>query len=212
MIEIYLLKLTSLLEMPVEKFLKYFTEKRREKILRYKFTADRNRTLWTELLVRSIIAKKISRPIEEVLIERDELGKPYVVNSKFKISLAHSENWAACSVGEVPSGIDVEENFADALAIAQNFFTPQEYQQLCNVDGWTRAEKFLSLWTIKESFVKFTGCGIDENFNSIDSTQILADNVGKNFFVDKAVIGVYTERDNLPKNFTIIPQNFFDEF
>ena len=124
--------------MPVEKFLKYFTVRRQEKILRYKFTADRNRTLWTELLVRSVIAKKISRPIEEVLIERDELGKPYVVNSEFKISLAHSENWAACSVGEVPSGIDVEENFADALAIAQNFFTAQEYRQLCNVDGRAR--------------------------------------------------------------------------
>ncbi|MBQ6297881.1 MAG: hypothetical protein IJK81_09400 [Selenomonadaceae bacterium] len=77
--------LTSRFEKPVEKFLKYFTARRQEKILRY----------------------KIYRPIEEVLIERDKLGKPYVVNSKFKIT------------------------------ITQNFFTAQDYQQLCNVDGWT---------------------------------------------------------------------------
>lgn len=61
--------------------------------------------------------KKMSRTIEEIQIERDHSGKPYVVDSKLKISLAHSKNWAACSIDEVASGIDVEENFADALAV-----------------------------------------------------------------------------------------------
>lgn len=205
MIEVYLLKLTDRLQEPVEKFLHYFTPKRREKILQYQFTADRNRTLWTELLVRSVIAKKFSLPIEEIQIERDMNGKPYVVDSRLMISLAHSANWAACSVGEVPSGVDVEEDFTDALTVAENFFTAQEYQQVCNVNGWARAEKFLSLWTIKESFAKFTGRGIDENFNAIDALEILSGRgaiVGKNFFVNKAVVGVCSLRGYLPENFT----------
>ena len=152
--------------------------------------------------MRSVIAKKISRSIEEIQIERDENGKPYVVDSRLMISLAHSANWAACSVGEVPSGVDVEEDFTDALAVAKNFFTAQEYRQVCNVDGWARAEKFLSLWTIKESFAKFIGRGIDENFNDIDALEILSGNgavVGKNFLVDRAVVGLCTECGNLPE-------------
>ena len=122
------------------------------------------------------------------------------------ISLAHSKNWAACSVGEVPSGIDVEEDSADALAIAENFFTAQEYQQLCKLDGVTRAEKFLSIWTIKESFAKFTGRGMDNTFAAIDATEILSGNgkiVGKNFFLNGAVVGVCSERDCLSEYFSI---------
>ncbi|MBR0288530.1 MAG: hypothetical protein IJQ82_06080 [Selenomonadaceae bacterium] len=128
MIEVYLLKLTAQLEKPVEKFLHYFTARRQEKILRYQFAADRNRTLWAELLTRSIVAKKFSRPIEEIQIERDERGKPFIVDGFLMISLAHSKNFVSCSVGKVPSGVDVEEDFTDALAIAKNFFTAQEYQ------------------------------------------------------------------------------------
>ena len=210
MIEVYLLNLTSQLEKPVEKFLHYFTANRQKKILSYKFTADRNRTLWTELLVRSIIAKKMSRTIEEIQIERDNSGKPYVVDSKLKISLAHSKNWAACSVSEVASGIDVEENFADALAIAQNFFTAREYRQLCNLDGWAQAEKFLCFWTIKESFAKLTGRKLDDAL-TVDCSDILSGNnsiAGKNFFLNGAIVGVCTERNYLPKNFTFFEQTF----
>lgn len=215
MIEVYLLNLSDHLQEPVEKFLHYFTEQRQEKILQNRFTADRNRTIFAELLVRSVIAKKIFRPLEEIQIERDENGKPYVVDNRLMISLAHSANWAACSVGEVPSGVDVEEDFTDALTVAENFFTAQEYEQICKVDGWARAKKFLSLWTIKESFAKFTGRGIDENFNEIDALEILSGRgsiIGKNFFIGKAVVGVCTERGNSTENFTVIPQNFFAKF
>ncbi len=199
MVEVYLLNLADRLELPVEKYLRYFTAKRQEKILRYKFAADRNRTLWAELLARSIIAKKLSFTVEEVLIERDALGKPYVVDSEIKISLSHSKNWAACSIGEVASGVDVEEDFADALTLAENYFTAREYRELCELDGLARGEKFLSLWTIKESFAKMTGRNLDAALK-VDCANIL----GKNFFVGNAVVGVCAERGNLPENFKVV--------
>ena len=208
MIEVYLLNLADRLELPVEKYLRYFTPKRQEKILSYKFAADRNRTIWAELLARSIVAKKLSRPIEEVQIERDVSGKPYLVDSDLKISLSHSKNWAACSLGEVASGVDVEEDFTDALSLAENFFTAREYQQLCKLDGWAQAEKFLCFWTIKESFAKLTGCSLDAAL-SVDSSIIPA----KNFILDGAVLGVCSEHSALIINHltTKNPAELFDE-
>ena len=214
-IEVYLLRLAAQLEKPVEKFLHYFTAQRREKILRHKFMADRNRTIWAELLVRETIAKKMSCLIEDVQIERDENGKPCVVDNSLMISLAHSKNWAACSVGEVQSGVDVEEDFNDALVVAQNFFTAQEYRQLCNLNGRARAKKFLSFWTIKESFSKFTGRGIDDGFTAINALEILSGNgkvVGKNFFSNEMVVGICSARGFLPEKFNIVPENFFSRF
>ena len=211
MVTVHLFELKKHLRCPVEKFLHYFTPQRQENILRNKFTADRNRTIWAELLARSIIAKKISSPIEEIQIERENNGKPYVVDSRLMISLAHSANWVACSIGEVPSGVDVEEDFTDALSIAKNFFTTQEYNQIRNVDGLTRAKKFLSFWTIKESFAKFTGRGIDEDFNNIDALKILSGRgeiVGKNFFIGNVVAGICTKNGNLPTNFNLVMEIF----
>lgn len=207
MIEVYLLNLTDSLEEPVEKFLHYFSIKRQEKILSYKFTADRNRTIWAELLARSIVAKKMSRTIEEIQIERAPSGKPYVIDSALQISLAHSKNWAACSVGEVASGVDVEEECIDELSLAEFFFTTREYRQLCNLKGRARRENFLRLWTIKESFAKLTGRNLDAAL-TVDSADILSGRnsiVGKNFLLDKVVGGVCTEHSALPESFTCIP-------
>ena len=207
MIEVYLLNLTDSLQEPVEKFLHYFPIKRQEKILSYKFTADRNRTIWAELLARSIVAKKMSRTIEEIQIERDPGGKPYVIGSALQISLTHSKNWAACSVGEVASGVDVEEDSIDELSLAECFFTTREYQQLCNLKGQARKENFLRLWTIKESFAKLTGRNLDAAL-TVDSADILSGRnsiVGKNFLLDKGVVGVCTQPSALPESFTCIP-------
>ena len=196
MVEVFLMNLSDRLSAPVEKFLHFFTPRRREKILRHKFLADRNRTLWTELLVRSVISEKISRPLEKIFIERDKNGKPYVVGSNLKISLSHSENWAACSVGEISSGVDVEENFSDALDIAKNFFPAREYRELLNLDGRARAQKFLSLWTLKESFAKFSGRDLEDALK-------LENIVGKNFFIGSAVVGVSSPPETLPENFSV---------
>lgn len=215
MIEIYALKLTERLERPVESFLWLFPPERQGKIMSYRFSADRNRTLWAELLVRSVLAEKLSRPIEEIAIEQDERGKPYVFGGGWEISLSHSRNWAVCSIGEWPHGVDVEEDSASALMVARQFFTSQEYRAVESLDGQARARVFLQIWTIKESFVKLVGQGLDETFGQVDSRNLLAGNgriAGRNFSAGNAVIGLCAPRGTLPQEVDIVPQDFFKRF
>ena len=212
MIEIYALNLTERLEKPVETFLRFFSSERQKNILRYRFPADRNRTLWTELLVRSVLARKESRPMEEIAIERDGNGKPHAVGSPWEISLSHSKHWAVCSVGKTPSGVDVEEDSSDALMIAEHFFTAQERRSLQRLDRQERAEAFLRIWTVKESFVKLTGQGIEKVFDRVESAALLAENgstAGRNFRVCDAVIGICARPGTLSDDVVIVPQDFF---
>ena len=180
-VEVYFLHLKNFLDRPIEKYLHLFSDERREKILRYKFLADRNRTVWAELSARSIAAKKMSRTIEEITIVRDEKGKPYLLEGNLKISLSHSKNWAAVSIGETESGVDVEENFEDALGIAKNFFPAKEYLKLRSLPEEKLGENFLKLWTLKESYFKMTGI---ENFWETDCEKI----PGKNFILPEGAI------------------------
>lgn len=215
MIEVYALNLTDRLEKLVEKFLRFFLPERQEKILFYRFTADRNRTLWAELLVRYVLAKKESCPLEEISVWRDGRGKPHAESSSWEISLSHSRHWAVCSVGEMPSGVDVEEAAEDALAIARHFFTEREYRLIQALDEKNRAREFLRIWTIKESYAKYTGQGMDEAIAKRESAELLAGSgpiAGRNFVVDGAVIGLCGKREILPGEVCVVPSSFFVRF
>ena len=204
-IEIYLLKLAPMFNFPYENYLKHFSEARKQKILSYKHDSDRIRTLWAELLTRFAVAKKISRPIEDISIERDANGKPKIAENTLQISISHCKSFCACSLGEISSGIDVEEDFSAAIDVSKAFFAPNEYFLLKKLRGNDFARKFLSLWTLKESFAKFSGVGLSEELLRTDIEQFFAENIigGRNFYLSEgAVVGICTEKAFLPEKIT----------
>ena len=189
-VEIFAVNIAAQLNQPVDDWLKFFLPERREKILSYRFNADRNRTLWAELSVRYVVAEKFSCPFEKIQIYRNEKGKPHIKNFPVEISLSHAGDWIVCSVGEVQSGVDVEIDSRDALEIAERFFLPSEFEKIISLPQSLRERQFLIYWTLKESYFKLTG---DENFLQADCEKILAGTgkvIGKNFFLSGgAVIG-----------------------
>lgn len=190
-VKIFAVNIAAQLNQPVDDWLKFFLPERREKILSYRFNADRNRTLWAELLTRYAVAEKFSCPIEKVRVYRDATGKPHIFGLPVEISLSHSGNWVVCSVGEVKSGVDVETDSEEALGIAKRFFLPSEFEKIISLPQSLRDRQFLIYWTLKESYFKLTG---DENFLQADCEKILGGNervIGENSFLsDGAVVGV----------------------
>ena len=126
-INLFAVNISALLNSPIDDWLKYFSVERREKILSYRFNADRNRTVWSELLVRCVVSEKFSCPIEKVKVNRDTKGKPHIEELPVEISLSHAGNWVVCSIGAHSSGVDVEVDSTAALEIAKNFFLPKEF-------------------------------------------------------------------------------------
>lgn len=192
-INLFAVNISERLNQPVDDWLKYFSTERREKMLSYRFNADRNRTIWAELLTRYVVAEKFSCPFEKVQMYRDATGKPHIENLPAEISLSHAGNWVICSVGEVKSGVDVEIDSTDALEIAGRFFLRSEYEKIISLPDKLRGRQFLIYWTLKESYFKLTGAG---NFLQADCEKILSgasEIIGKNFFLsDGAVVGVCT--------------------
>ena len=197
-VNLFAVNISARLNAPIDDWLKYFSGKRQEKILSYRFNADRNRTVWAELLVRYVVAEKFSYPLEKVQVYRDAKGKPHIANLPVEISLSHTGNWVICSVGTNLSGVDVEIDSTDALGIAETFFLPSEYDKIISLPENLRGRQFLIYWTLKESYFKLTGA---ENFLQADCEKILggADAIiGKNFFLsDGAVVGICTYATNI---------------
>ncbi|MBQ9897507.1 MAG: 4'-phosphopantetheinyl transferase superfamily protein [Synergistaceae bacterium] len=198
--EIYIANIASRLDRPVDKYLKFFTPERQARIMRYKFNADRNRTLWAELLARKIISRKLNINFNKIIISRDESGKPFINNinnNKLNFSISHSGDYIAVSVGENLNGVDIETRARDNLDlnIAKRFFLPHEYNYLLNLnqDLQDLQTEFLKIWTLKESCLK---CLNLNEWTQVDTFQLLNSKynnaAGQNFILPdfKAVIGV----------------------
>ncbi|MCR5346616.1 MAG: 4'-phosphopantetheinyl transferase superfamily protein [Fretibacterium sp.] len=215
--DIYFLELSDHLESPVEPYLTYFTDERREAILRYRFPSDRNRTVWAELLARWLIGRETGQTAEDVSIMRDERGKPYC-GEGLHFSLSHSGPWVACSLGTEPNGVDVEMDRRIRLDIARHFFLPEEYETLkalslqgtkapqgLSPSGWQRA--FLCYWTLKESCLKYQGTGLSGDMRTVDCAALLRGEGplrGRNFDLPGGAVAGVVSTEALPACFALL--------
>ena len=126
-----------------------------------------------DILSRHFSAR--SHPLQEdPVVQRDSRGKPFLANlPQWHISVSHSGNRFLCAVSPVQIGIDVQEHKlmrgetgAQAASryckIARRFFHPAEAAYVAQ----SPHENFFSVWTAKESYVKYTGQGMDSHFDT----------------------------------------------
>ncbi|NLF79860.1 MAG: 4'-phosphopantetheinyl transferase superfamily protein, partial [Clostridia bacterium] len=94
----------------------------------------------------------------------EEHGKPYFAALPgLHFSLSHSGEYWLAAFAAAPLGIDIQRHQSCRKeAVAERFFHPEEAAWLRR-RGYTD-EDFFALWTAKESYVKYTGQGIDESF------------------------------------------------
>lgn len=102
-------------------------------------------------------------PGEETL-KRAPQGKPYFdVPGAPRFSVSHSGRVWGAAFSPDRIGFDVERMKArDWQSVAGRFFHPAEREMA--LSGGEAV--FFSLWTAKESYVKYLGTGIDEGFSS----------------------------------------------
>lgn len=116
------------------------------------------RCLAGEALLRKALGTK------EYTLQRHKAGKPRVRGREdFHFNLSHAGTWVVLAFGETPVGVDVEVPRAGfpVQRFAARFFAPEERDYVGADPG-----RFLQVWTGKESYLKFLGCGIDRELFS----------------------------------------------
>lgn len=128
--------------------------------------------------------------IREFSVGTDKYGKP-CLNSHPEIyfNISHSRGMAACAVGHVPLGIDVERIRPFRPSLAKRVLGEEERRDLenCGGDPEESANRFIRLWTLKESYAKADGRGLripmDEiRFSFLPGGKILCSRDGCGFW------------------------------
>ncbi len=113
-------------------------------------------------------AEETERVGADLTVMRPQYQKPYLkALPDVGISVSRSGEYWACVISMQQVGLDLQqENFSGTERIARRFFHPMEQAWLRE-----RPEDFFRVWTAKESYVKFTGEGVTDQFGDFSVAE-----------------------------------------
>ncbi len=92
-------------------------------------------------------------------------GKPVFKDSNIHFNISHTKNAAAVAVSDRPVGIDIQKIPGFNPKLADRICTDSELESLNNSDD--KAFLLYSFWSMRESYVKYTGEGMRKCFRDI---------------------------------------------
>ena len=108
------------------------------------------------------------------MLGRTEDGKPFLAGLPgLHFNLSHSGDYIACAFSDEEVGLDLQEHsrpHTSIVRIARRFFTAREYEAIQALpsdenaaspdNSACRLALFYRLWSIKEAYLKYLGCGL----------------------------------------------------
>lgn len=105
--------------------------------------------------------------IKNYKIYYNKYGKPYIKGIYFNIS--HTNNLSACVISDNEVGIDIEQITYNEK-VARKILTKNELDNLYLCSN--KAEMFTIYWTMKESYVKLLGIGLEYGLKNVDTEKL----------------------------------------
>jgi 4'-phosphopantetheinyl transferase len=144
----------------------------RARLARLSLEKVRREYLLGRALVRTALGRHLSAAREALRFSAGPHGKPLLIQPTgvgVDFNLAHTEGLLVAAVtfaGQV--GVDVEPTARPVnLDIADRYFAPSEIASLRALPQTAQVERFLTLWTLKEAYLKATGVGISGGLSAI---------------------------------------------
>ena len=172
---------------------KSLSDFRKRKCDRYKQIPDKARCVGAGMMLDIALS-------EYGLSERDSIyilgenGKPSIDgHPEICFNLSHSGDRVMCAISDTPVGCDVEKikPYRKNLdQIARRFFDENERKKIF-IDAPKEAEVFYQIWTLKESYIKYTGEGMKCSFESFS----VVDNLGEFAIKGNPDIGLISFKD-----------------
>ena len=122
----------------------------------------------SDKFARYALGKYLNINGNELVISKNQYGKPYLVNyPNVYFSISHTKGAIACAVSDNPVGVDIERIRKMDLRVSRYFFSQHEKDYIF-ASSEKANQRFTEVWTKKEAYLKFLGCGIKipaEKFN-----------------------------------------------
>ncbi|XP_063807636.1 L-aminoadipate-semialdehyde dehydrogenase-phosphopantetheinyl transferase isoform X2 [Pseudophryne corroboree] len=155
----------------------------KQRIGQFMFTRDAKAAMAGRLLIRKLIAEKLTIPWNKILLERTAKGKPFLANDiapqypNFNFNVSHQGDYAVLAAEpEHQVGVDVMKTDLPGSGSTEEFFrlmhrqfTEREWHSIRSMGSdWAQLDMFYRHWALKESFIKAIGVGLGFNLQRIE--------------------------------------------
>ncbi len=175
------------LDEKIKSYLSSFVD--REKLLKIesmRFSSDSKLRLYTHYIVGAYLEQKRMCKRGEIKYSYGKNGKPYVKGSNIKFNVSHSKNSLAVLFSSNDVGVDIESRRNVDLDIAKRYFTHSEQEYIFSEKN--NVQRFLYIWTRKESYLKYTGDGIFKKMCDIDVLSKQVGDITQTFVLGDSVV------------------------
>lgn len=139
---------------------------RQIKIDKMRFDKDKRLSLSVGALMDYGLRKYGLREAD-IEYETTKEGKPLIKgHNDIYFNATHSGEYAAVCFSATPVGIDIQQYCKYNPRLAERFFAKSEYQDMMLLPEKSQQDRFFRLWTLKESYIKFTGQGMKQELDS----------------------------------------------
>ncbi len=152
-----------------EDLLSLVSSERKEKASKLSKETDRYNCLAAEILIRKAI-EDLGLSVCGISYGYNRFGKPYLKNVPgFFFSISHSGSHLLLAAGHSPLGCDTEEIGDARMNVAKRFFSSKEYEAINDTgDPEERSRLFYAVWTMRESYIKALGQGLNKGLRSFE--------------------------------------------
>lgn len=143
----------------------------KEKAKQYLNKTAAFRYILTRVVLRFVLSHYVSIAPIEWRFGIGQYGRPFIENSneriKLSFNISHTEGLVVIAVAEAEEvGVDVENVRHPApIRIAKRFFSQSESDALLALEADRQSRRFYEIWTLKESYVKAIGIGLQMPLN-----------------------------------------------
>ena len=140
------------------------TAQEQERWQRYKFDKHQRESLATRALARMALSHRRAVAPDAWRFKENQYGKPFLdPDCGLQFNLSNSVGLVLCLVAEdVQVGVDVESHTRapQILTVVERVFSSAERAQLDDLEYDAKLDRVLSLWTLKEGYIKARGMGL----------------------------------------------------
>lgn len=193
----------------------YISGQRELKISRLRFLKNKRQSAVAYLLLRYGLRKEYGIN-ENVVLSEGSCGKPYLSNYPFvHFNLSHCDKGVACMISDSAVGIDITSVKKENMSCMYSSMTADEIEKILHAEN--PAVQFTKFWSLKESYCKCIGMGIDSYIKAIDFSNCIGSvftRYGKMFQVNEVEGSVLIVWDFIKKIYpeTMVEENSTNDF
>jgi 4'-phosphopantetheinyl transferase len=135
-----------------------------ERAARYRFERHQREFLTSRTLARMALSCHAASAPEAWRFPVNEYGKPRIEpECGLRFNLSNCASITVCLIAhgrEVGVDVEARQRSAEIAGVARKAFSAREREQLEALEGEARLERALTLWTLKEAYIKARGMGM----------------------------------------------------